>query len=142
MSTASGASPGSAKCSIEAAPSCSQWLERTIGPFYLAHKGGTQGTRPSCQGSGSPVALTIGDRTERKDGLISNPAVRARVVCVLGPDDPQNGPQEVLSDFPGPTACSPWKVENNQSLESVLAQRRLVLVGIAKNICSCRFQDF
>jgi len=64
--------------------------------------------------------LSEGDRIGDKESYFRNPTAAASVVYAPPPDDPENGPQNMLAAFPGPGLYSSKAVAPNDRLEVVL----------------------
>lgn len=64
--------------------------------------------------------LTAGDKVEDKNSFFWNMALTANVVYAPPPDGPDNGPQNVLADYPGKDLYSSKEVLQGERLELVL----------------------
>ena len=64
--------------------------------------------------------LTEGDKVEDKNSFFWNMALTANVVYAPPADDPENGPQNILIDYPGHALYSSKEVSEQDRLELVL----------------------
>jgi hypothetical protein len=75
------------------------------------------------------MPLTDGDKVESKDSFFRNPTANAKIVYTPPPENPEKGPQNFLTGYPGAVAYSSRKVSADERLEIVLDLGKIFTLG-------------